>query len=168
LTRLQHWIEQAAAQATKPGAPGDWDWTLGSLRTQLANLLALQNQFEKAKRELELALPSWQRLAKQHAKDAEAAVAVVRTLCGISIAYLRSGAPDKAIGALRPLLDWLKTSPPTPATASQIVERLVALQSKLKAPSGEHAAEQSALLRELDATLDRLKATPPIQQAPQQ
>jgi hypothetical protein len=165
ISRLQNWVAQAAREAAKPGAQHHWDWTLGTLHSQLANAHALQGNFASAKRELESALPSWQRLAQQHRDDPEAAAAVVRTFCGISVATLHGEAPAPAILALRPLLDWLKTNPPSPASTGPIADRLAGLRAKLPAPQSELTAEQAALLKEFDQAVERLKAALPSHSA---
>jgi tRNA A-37 threonylcarbamoyl transferase component Bud32/tetratricopeptide (TPR) repeat protein len=168
--RLQGWLQKALARSASESAgekapeppaaghPDAWPRTVATLHHQVAAAMASEQRFADARSQLEAALPIWKSVAQEQPDDPDAAVGVVRALCGMCTADLRGGDPSRAFESLRTLLDWLKTGRPAPTAIKPLKERVVALRTQFAALPGDRTEDQSAALEELDRSLDALQA----------
>jgi tetratricopeptide (TPR) repeat protein len=162
-TRLRKWVARAATEASRPAASSEWDWTRATLQVRLASALAGQDEFDAARRELELALPLWKRLVANRKDDAEAIGGLARTFCGINIAALRGSAGRPDTKALHEFAAWIKSRQANAVGLSETLHWAGILHGRLASPNDQWTTDERSAADELSRGMAELKGRVPAQ-----
>ncbi|MFO1497597.1 MAG: protein kinase [Verrucomicrobiota bacterium] len=155
MTSLRSWLGKVAAQSADPKMAPHWRQTTATLHRRLAICLGQRNEFDLARRELELALPIWKQLTEERPDDLASASQLVETFRDLSLASLRSGPAAQLAQSLHPFLDWVKTSRSAGAVQGVVLEAMAKLRDRMGAAEPPVPAE---LMTELNDAADAFES----------
>jgi hypothetical protein len=157
LSRLRSWMDKVALESCKTTASAEWAWTKATLHQWLSSELAAHQDLPAARRELELALPLWQDLAKRRPDDLDCALGAARAFCNLTMATKQTDAAGQEFKIVRSYLDWLKGRREHSAGSAQLLDMTMALHKKLTPPPHANASGDLATLQELDRVIADLR-----------